>query len=75
MRDYATVSYKLKKSGQVRLSLFEINGREQIVLKNEKQAIGDYTLDMDVSSITNGIYFLRINTEGVVVSQKIVVAK
>jgi uncharacterized lipoprotein YddW (UPF0748 family) len=75
VREHATISYKLKKSGQVRLSLFDINGREQLVLKNVSQTIGDYTFDMEVTSLTNGIYFLRLNTEGVVVSRKIVVTK
>jgi uncharacterized lipoprotein YddW (UPF0748 family) len=75
VRDNATISYNLKKSGQVRISLFDINGREQLVLKNASQTIGEYTLDMDTSALINGLYFLRLNTEGVVVSQKIVVAK
>jgi uncharacterized lipoprotein YddW (UPF0748 family) len=71
----ATISYTLKRNGKVRLSLFDINGREQVVVKNETQASGDYTFDMDVTSITSGIYVLRLNTEGVVVSRKIVVAR
>jgi uncharacterized lipoprotein YddW (UPF0748 family) len=75
VQDNATVSYNLKKSGQVRVSLFDINGREILVLKNAAQTIGEYTLDMDASSLLNGLYFLRLNTEGVVVSRKIVVAK
>jgi Secretion system C-terminal sorting domain len=75
VRENATISYSLKKNGNVRLSLFDINGREQLVLKNERQISGDFTLDLNVSALTNGIYFLRLNTEGVVVGQKIVVAK
>jgi uncharacterized lipoprotein YddW (UPF0748 family) len=75
VREHATISYKLKKSGQVRLSLFDINGKEQIVLKNTLQTNGDYTIDLDVTSITSGIYFLRLNTEGVVVSRKIIVTR
>jgi uncharacterized lipoprotein YddW (UPF0748 family) len=71
----ATISYTLKRNGKVRLSLFDINGREQVVVKNETQASGDYTFDMNVTSITSGIYFLRLNTEGVVVSRKIVIAR
>jgi uncharacterized lipoprotein YddW (UPF0748 family) len=75
VRDHATVSYNLKKNGQVRISLFDINGRELLVLKNAPQTIGEYTLDVDTSSLMNGLYFLRLNTEGVVVSRKMVVAK
>ena len=82
VRDYATISYVLKKSGQVRISLFDINGKEQIILKNTYETNGDYTVNLDATALTNGIYFLRLNTslpnnhnEGVVVNRKIVVAR
>jgi uncharacterized lipoprotein YddW (UPF0748 family) len=75
IKDFATISYKLKKNGRVQLSLFDLNGRAQLVLKNAPQTIGDYTVDLDVTPLANGIYFLRLNTEGVTLSRKIVVAK
>jgi uncharacterized lipoprotein YddW (UPF0748 family) len=75
VRDFATFSYTLKKSGRVQLSLFDINGQEKLVLKNEPQTTGEYTINVDATNLANGIYFLRFNTEGVILSRKIVVGK
>jgi uncharacterized lipoprotein YddW (UPF0748 family) len=75
VRDFATFSYTLKKSGRVQLSLFDINGQEKLVLKNEQQTTGEYTINVDATNLANGIYFLRFNTEGVILSRKIVVGK
>jgi len=55
-----TICYDLPISGYVKLTIFDILGREIKVLINEKQSAGKYEAEWDGSYYTSGIYFYRL---------------
>jgi hypothetical protein len=56
------ISYQLPKSGVVKLTVFDVLGREVKTLVNEYKPAGTYEVTFDGSSISSGLYFYRIIT-------------
>ncbi|MBK9332671.1 MAG: SBBP repeat-containing protein [Ignavibacteria bacterium] len=54
------------KSGahDVRLSVYDILGKQAAVLVNEKLSAGSYESEFDASDLSGGIYFYRLETAG-----------
>ncbi|MEO8512334.1 MAG: T9SS type A sorting domain-containing protein [Ignavibacteria bacterium] len=48
----------------VRLVVYDITGKESIVLVNKMQTAGNYEIDFDGSSFASGIYIYRLETTG-----------
>ena len=69
----ATVRYALAESGNARLRLFDILGREVAVLSNRVETQGRYESEFDVSSLANGVYFIRLEAGNAVVSRQVTV--
>ncbi|CUT05440.1 Por secretion system C-terminal sorting domain-containing protein [Candidatus Kryptobacter tengchongensis] len=57
----ATISYELPTDGFVRLSVFDVLGREVEVLVNEIKPAGFYDVSFDASNLPSGVYFARIS--------------
>lgn len=55
-----TISYNLKQSGHVTLTVYDRLGREVKVLVDETQNAGTHTVDFNASNLPSGIYFYRI---------------
>ena len=47
----------------VRLSVYDILGREVAVLVNEAKSPGSYTATWNAASVSSGVYFYRMQTE------------
>lgn len=59
----ASVSYTLKNSSQVKLSIYDVNGREVLSPVNQFQEAGNHTAPINLSTLANGVYFYRLATE------------
>jgi len=55
-----TIQYDLPKSGMVRLSVYDVLGREVRILVDEYQDVGRYTVRFDASNLSSGVYFYRL---------------
>jgi uncharacterized protein (DUF362 family) len=55
------ISYQLLNAGRVKLSIFDILGREVTTLVNEQKAAGTYTVTWNASGFSSGVYFYRLN--------------
>ena len=71
-----TVYYELSNSAQVRLTVFDIMGKELTVLVNKNQQAGVYSekwngTDASGNSLNNGIYLLQIMVDSEVTIQKL----
>ncbi len=55
-----TIKYELPKSSVVRLSVYDILGREVSVLVNERNNAGSYEVKFDGSNLASGVYFCRL---------------
>jgi hypothetical protein len=57
-----TISYNLINTGHVRLSIFDVLGKEVSVLVNEKQSSGSYEVRWNASALPSGVYFYRLES-------------
>jgi len=56
----------------VALSVFDVHGKEIIILVNEQQPSGAYTVRFDASDLPAGIYFIRFQSGDQTVVEKII---
>ncbi len=57
------IFYEIPKAVNVKLNVFDIQGKEVKTLVNKKLTPGIYQVDFDASSLSSGIYFLKIEAE------------
>jgi len=69
------ISYALSKSGIVTLRVYDILGREAAILVNEYKNAGNYTVDFTASSYTSGIYFYKLEVNGMSEVKKMILLK
>ena len=69
------ISYSLVKSGNVRLTVYDLLGREIAVLVDGIQTLGDHQVTFSGKNLTSGIYFYRLETTGSSITKKMVLMK
>jgi len=69
------ISYKIKKEGNVSLSVFNLVGQEISVLVNEKQSAGNYEVEFDASELTTGVYLYKLQINGFTSVKRMTVIK
>jgi Tol biopolymer transport system component len=69
--DHATISFKLEKTGDVNLTVYDIHGKWMKVLINTRLAAGAYNIPFDAGSKPTGTYILSLNYNGKVSVRKI----
>lgn len=55
-----TIHYAVKEPGLVTLKLYDLLGREAATLVNETKAEGNYTITINASNLSSGIYICRM---------------
>jgi len=71
----ATLSYRIPVQGEVRIELYDMQGKKIRMLDDQRLRPGEYTLQVDVSGLPEGIYFLRVKTENQYAAVKMIVVK
>ncbi|MBI4427502.1 MAG: T9SS type A sorting domain-containing protein [Ignavibacteriales bacterium] len=74
------VTYSLLKAGQVRLSVYDVTGREVARLVDGYQFVGDYNVTWNSKDavggvLPSGVYFARIQADNEVATAKMILAK
>lgn len=69
------INYTLNKFGLVKLTIYDITGKEISVLLEEYQKAGDYYVNYDASSLTSGVYYYKLELEGVSAIKKMILIK
>jgi len=69
------INYSLPESGNVRLIIYDILGREVKTIVNEFQNAGSYSIDFNAGELSNGIYFYRLNAGGFSTTKKMILLK
>lgn len=67
--------YVLPKASNVMVDVYAINGVKVLSLPGETLEAGAHTLDLDVASLPNGVYTVRLTASGASVSRTITVAR
>jgi predicted acyl esterase len=69
------IKYQLPLTNNVKLSVYDILGKEIDALVNERQNPGTYETTWDASKYPSGIYFYRLKTENFIETKKMMVVK
>jgi hypothetical protein len=69
------INYAIAKQGFVKISVFDLLGREVNVLVNEIKTPGFYSIDFNASNLSSGVYFYKLETNGFVDTKKMTVIK
>ena len=54
------IQFSIPKSGNVKITVYDVTGKEAKVLVNERKEIGQYEVEFNGSSLASGVYFYRI---------------
>ena len=74
-RNFAKLSYMLKKEGNVKISLYDATGRSVDNLVNEAKPAGEHTITIDTKNRTAGIYFLKVKTPEATYTKQMTIVK
>jgi photosystem II stability/assembly factor-like uncharacterized protein len=69
------IKYELPKSAVVRLSVYDLLGREVSILANEKREAGVYEVKFDALNLSSGVYFYRITAGTFVQTRKMLLLR
>lgn len=69
------IRFDIPKSSHVKLTVYDMVGREAVVLVNSELKPGSYEYQWDGSDLTSGVYFYRLQTEGFVQVRKMILIK
>lgn len=69
------ISYHLSAASDINLKIYDILGREIIVLVNERQTAGDHSVKFNGSNLTSGVYFYSLTTENFHQTKELVLMK
>jgi hypothetical protein len=56
------INYSIAKEGLVKITIFDLLGREVKTLINEYKSPGYYAVDFDGTSLSSGMYFYRMES-------------
>jgi hypothetical protein len=70
-----TIKFELPKSSDVRLSVYDMLGREVSVLVNERRDAGVYEVKFDASELASGVYLYTLQAGDSVQSRKLLVLR
>ena len=70
-----TVSYEVIEAGQVRIELHNEAGNTLKVVVDAYREVGEYTVEVDLSNLKDGLYYYSINDQSGVSTKTVVVSK
>jgi Carbohydrate family 9 binding domain-like/Secretion system C-terminal sorting domain len=69
------ISYTIPKPSEVKISVYDFLGREVAILVNGMKPAGTHKAQFDGSNLSSGIYFYKLQSEGTVISKKMILIK
>jgi hypothetical protein len=69
------IKFGLPKNGNVKLTVYDILGREITVLANEYKPAGTYEVDFDGTNLPSGLYFYKLEAGGFTLTKKMLLIK
>jgi len=69
------VGFQVPGVSDVRLSVYDLLGREVAVLVNERKASGSYEVSFDGSGLASGVYVYRLTAGNFAQSRKMILLK
>jgi len=69
------ISYTLQKMSEVKISVYDLLGNEVAILVDDMKPAGTHTVQFDGLNLGCGIYFYKLQSEGIVISKKMALIK
>ena len=69
------ISYELPTAKLVKLTVYNILGKEMAELVNERQSPGRYKVSFDASNLTSGVYFYTLSTDNFTETKRMILLK
>ena len=73
--NYSTIRYHLTAQTSVKLSIYDIYGKEVMTLDNGLKSPGDYDFSVNAEHLSSGIYYYRLETNNGYTVKKMIVLK
>ena len=70
-----TIEYSIKQKERIRISLFDMYGREIKVLLDEVKSSGNYLLNIDLTELKSGVYFYCLKADAGMISRKLILSR
>ncbi len=69
------IRYETAEAGHISLKIYDVLGKEVAMLVNEQQQPGRYSVQLDASKLSSGVYYYRLQSSANVVVKKLMVLK
>ena len=69
------IRYELPQQESVRLTVYDMVGRQVATLVNETVQAGVHNVNFDASNLSSGVYIYRLQTGSAILSKKLTVIK
>jgi hypothetical protein len=69
------ISFAIPKEGNVKLIVYDINGKETVLLVNGRMNAGTHQITWNASGISSGVYFYKIETSDFTDVKKMILVK
>ena len=73
--NFTTFEYVIPTKSDVKIEVYDLNGRLMSTLVNDELLEGTHVVNMNVSNLANGTYFVTLKSNTVVLTQKMTVLK
>jgi hypothetical protein len=74
-RDFAKITFELKESNNLNIRIVDIAGREVQIFENQSLSVGKNELDIDLTDLKSGNYFVQLVSNKGVMTKKLNVTK
>lgn len=75
VRSTTTIPFTLRQVASVQLTIYDVLGREVLLLVDDTRPAGTYEVVLDASSLSSGTYFYRLDVGGYVRTRTLTVVK
>ncbi len=69
------ISYTMPKSGFVTLKVFNVLGEEVVTLVNTDQTVGTHFVNFDATNIQRGVYYYKLDVNGITKTKSMVIGE
>jgi len=69
------ISYETISNGMTHLTVYDLLGREVAVLVNGVQKAGQYTVTLNASHLSSGVYFYKLENGGMAITKRMLLLK
>jgi hypothetical protein len=70
-----TIKFDLRNNATVKLSVYDVSGKEVSILVNENLSSGSYEYSFGANNLSSGMYFYRLESGNLVISKSMLLIK